>query len=171
LLLSAYLMYTATRNGPSTSAPGDGSRTLTITNNPTQEENGDEQGDDPEGSQIIGTLNLRVTRQTGPRVAWDEHVIDNEGFGKKKSKSNHLHLNIFHRILVHLRSLFQFAVFTINHGDSTSHRMNLLILIRTQVPLVHMNMTIQATITIIVPIALEEALVLQILNNHRGLVE
>jgi len=76
-------MYTAT----TTSAPGDGSRTLTITNNPTREENhGDEQGDEPEGGQIIGTLHLRPTRLTGPRVAWDEDVIDNEGFGKKKSK-------------------------------------------------------------------------------------
>lgn len=81
-------MYTATRNGPSTSTPADSSRTLTITNNPTREENGDEQGDDPEGGQIVGTLRLRTTRQTGPRVAWDEDVIDNEGFGKKKSKSN-----------------------------------------------------------------------------------
>ena len=81
-------MYTTTRNRPSTSAPGDGSRTVTITNDPTQEENGDEQEDDPEGGQIIGTLNLRVTRQSRPRVAWDEDVIDNEGFGKKKSKSN-----------------------------------------------------------------------------------
>lgn len=83
---SRHIMYTATRNGPSTSAPGHGSRTLTITNSPTQEENDDEQGDDPESSQIIGTLNLRVTRQTGPRVGWDERVIDNEEFGKKKSK-------------------------------------------------------------------------------------
>ena len=82
------VMYAATRNGPSTSAPGDSSRTLTITNNPTREETCDEQGDNPEGGQIIGTLHLRTTRQTGPRVAWDEDVIDNEGFGKKKSKSN-----------------------------------------------------------------------------------
>lgn len=82
-------MYTATRNGPSTSAPGDGSRTLTITSNPTREDNDDDQGDNPEGSQIIGTLSLRVTqRRTGPRVAWGEDVIDNEGFGKKKSKSD-----------------------------------------------------------------------------------
>lgn len=25
--------------------------------------------------------------RTGPRVQWDEEVIDNEGMGKKKSKS------------------------------------------------------------------------------------
>jgi len=84
-------MYTATRNGPSTSAPGDGSRTLTITNNLSREENDDEQGDNPEGSQIIGTLSLRgVQRRTGSRVAWGEDVVDNEGFGKKKSKSNYI---------------------------------------------------------------------------------
>ena len=84
-------MYTATRNGPSTSSPGDGSRTMTITNNPTREETGDEQGDEPEGSQIIGTLRLRTGRHPGPRVAWDEDVIDNEGFGKKKSKSKYFY--------------------------------------------------------------------------------
>ena len=81
-------MYTATRNGPSTSAPGDGSRTLIITSDPIQEAD-DERGDNPEDSQIIGTLSLRVTqRRTGPRVAWDENVVDNERAGKKKSKSN-----------------------------------------------------------------------------------
>ncbi|KAF8817479.1 hypothetical protein BYT27DRAFT_6813869 [Phlegmacium glaucopus] len=76
------MMYT----GSSTSAPGDGSRTLTITNL-SREENDDEKRDNTEGSQIIGTLSLRgVQRRTGPRVAWDEDVIDNEGIGKKKSK-------------------------------------------------------------------------------------
>lgn len=89
-LRHSIVMYTATRNGPSTSAPGDGSRTLTITNNPTREDNDDEQGDDPEGGHIIGTLRLRTTRLTGSRVAWDEDVIDNEGIGKKKSKSKFL---------------------------------------------------------------------------------
>ena len=90
------IMFTSTRNGPSTSTSGDGSRTLTITNIPTQEENGDEQADDPEGGQIIGTLHLRATRLPRPRVAWDEDVIDNEGFGKKKSKSkSHFHLSNF----------------------------------------------------------------------------
>ena len=161
-------MYTATRNGPSTSAPGHGSRTLTITNSPTQEENDDEQGDDPESSHIIGTLNLRVTRQTGPRVGWDERVIDNEEFGKKKSKGNFI--SILNRTFIHLRSLFQSAVFTINQGDLTSHRMNLLI--RTQVPpLVHMNMTIQATAKIIVPIPLQVGPALRIFSKHRGVVE
>jgi hypothetical protein len=164
-------MHTATRNGPSTSAPGDGSRTLTITNNPTREENGDEQGDDPEGGQIIGTLRLRTARLTGPRVAWDEDVVDNEGFGKKKSKSKLLfpsltHYSNSHPIVFIYILLFQFAAFIINHGDSTSRRLRmnrLLTLIRA---LVHiMTMT---TTTIIISILLEEGLVPRILS---GVVE
>ena len=115
-LKSTIVMYTsstATRNGPSTSAPGDGSRTLTITNNPTREENGDEQGDDSENGQIIGTLRLRTTRLTGPRVAWDENVIDNEGFGKKKSKSHSLSENI--SLIEFLIEFFFFSVCCIYH--------------------------------------------------------
>jgi len=34
-----------------------------------------------------GTLRLRGAPRDGPRVAWDEHVVDNEGLGRKKSKS------------------------------------------------------------------------------------
>ena len=34
-----------------------------------------------------GTLRLRGAPRNGPRVAWDEHVVDNEGLGRKKSKS------------------------------------------------------------------------------------
>lgn len=34
-----------------------------------------------------GTLRLRGAPRNGPHVAWDEHVVDNEGLGKKKSKS------------------------------------------------------------------------------------
>ena len=169
-------MYTATRNGPSTSAPGDGSRTLTITNNPTREEDGDEQGDDSEGGQVIGTLRLRTTRQTGPRVAWDDDVIDNEGFGKKKSKSKFFFFPFFqtflsnsHLIVFHLRSLFQFAAFTINHGDSTSRHLRMTRLLTLMIRiLVHiMTMTIQ----VIVTVPLKADLALQILDKHREVVE
>ena len=34
-----------------------------------------------------GTLRLRGGPRDGPRVAWDEAVVDNEGLGRKKSKS------------------------------------------------------------------------------------
>lgn len=169
-------MYTATRNGPSTSAPGDGSRTLTITNNPTREEDGDEQGDDSEGGQVIGTLRLRTTRQTGPRVAWDDDVIDNEGFGKKKSKSKFFFfhfsktfLSNSHLIVFHLRFLLQFAAFTINHGDSTSRRLRMTRLLTLMIRiLVHiMTMTIQ----VIVTVPLKADLALRILDKHREVVE
>jgi len=78
-------MQAAVQGRPSTSAPGDGSRTLTITNGPTLE---DEDGKDiePEGGQAVGTLKLRARKNT-QHVAWDEGVVDNEGSGKKKSKS------------------------------------------------------------------------------------
>ncbi|KAF8486392.1 phosphatase inhibitor-domain-containing protein [Russula ochroleuca] len=33
-----------------------------------------------------GTLRLRGGPRNGPRVAWDEAVVDNEGLGRKKSK-------------------------------------------------------------------------------------
>jgi len=36
-------------------------------------------------SRVVGTLHLRGA-SSGPRVKWDEEVVDNEGMGKKKSK-------------------------------------------------------------------------------------
>lgn len=66
-------------------APSDGSRTLTITNDSTQEDSDNTQLDS-ERENIIGSLRLRgAHRRT--HVAWGEDVIDNEGCGKKKSKS------------------------------------------------------------------------------------
>ena len=38
-------------------------------------------------AQPAGTLRLRGGPRNGPRVAWDEAVVDNEGLGRKKSKS------------------------------------------------------------------------------------
>ncbi|TEB33546.1 hypothetical protein FA13DRAFT_1627042 [Coprinellus micaceus] len=63
----------------STPAPADSSRTLTITRDPVNEE-GEVQGE------VVGTVRIRGQRRNGPRVAWDESVVDNEGAGKKKSK-------------------------------------------------------------------------------------
>ncbi|KAI9511916.1 type 1 phosphatases regulator YPI1 [Russula earlei] len=34
----------------------------------------------------VGTLRLRGGPRNGPRVVWDEEVVDNEGLGRKKSK-------------------------------------------------------------------------------------
>lgn len=59
---------------------------MTLTRGPTRQE-GDEIVDEDTGStQSLGVLRLRA-KSTGNRVAWGEDVVDNEGAGKKKSKS------------------------------------------------------------------------------------
>ncbi|KIK39777.1 hypothetical protein CY34DRAFT_807895 [Suillus luteus UH-Slu-Lm8-n1] len=64
-----------------TSAPADGSRTITLLDSQPRSE------DDVGQPGVGGTLRLRgEPRKTRQRVAWDEDVIDNEGCGKKKSK-------------------------------------------------------------------------------------
>lgn len=64
-----------------TSAPADGSRTITLHDSQPRPE------DDADQPVVVGTLRLRgEPRKTRQRVAWDEDVIDNEGSGKKKSK-------------------------------------------------------------------------------------
>lgn len=82
-------MLTAIRGGRRTFVPADGSRTLTITNDPTQEDS-DEQQLSSEGENIVGSLRLRGSHKRRQRVAWGEDVVDNEGCGKKKSKSKSL---------------------------------------------------------------------------------
>ncbi|KAF4615769.1 hypothetical protein D9613_012429 [Agrocybe pediades] len=77
--------------GPNAGTPTDGSRTMTITRDPTKEHpaSDDENEEQGPGGQVMGTLHLRGARRTNnrPRVAWNEAVIDNEGCGKKKSKT------------------------------------------------------------------------------------
>lgn len=61
-------------------APTDGSRTITLRDSQPRPED--------DGDLVVGALRLRgEPRRTRQRVAWDEDVIDNEGCGKKKSKS------------------------------------------------------------------------------------
>ncbi|KIM40774.1 hypothetical protein M413DRAFT_73108 [Hebeloma cylindrosporum] len=81
-------METAARGRPSTASPANGSRTLTITNDPTREEGEDDQDNNTEGVQPVGTLKLRggPKKKRAQRVAWNDDVVDNEFFGKKKSK-------------------------------------------------------------------------------------
>ncbi|EKM58569.1 uncharacterized protein PHACADRAFT_253015 [Phanerochaete carnosa HHB-10118-sp] len=70
----------------STSAPSDGSRTITIQDSQPREEEGANSGDEPE----VGTLRLRggprERRRSRPSVIWREDVVDNEHMGKKSSK-------------------------------------------------------------------------------------
>ena len=74
------------RRGPQTYNPTDSSRTLTITSDPTQESD-EEETVNPEGPNVIGALVLKGGDRGRQRVAWGEDVVDNEGCGKKKSKS------------------------------------------------------------------------------------
>ncbi|KAF5359814.1 hypothetical protein D9756_003638 [Leucocoprinus leucothites] len=70
----------------STSSPANGSLTVTVTDDHTNEGTGDNtQVPDSTGEQSR-VLHLRGARNTGPRVAWDDDVVDNEHLGKKKSK-------------------------------------------------------------------------------------
>ncbi|KAF7337024.1 Protein phosphatase inhibitor containing protein [Mycena venus] len=79
--------YTAAQRRPGTSAPGDGSRTITVTNTPTNEDASDGAPNDNSQPAPVGALHLRGgVRRTRQRVAWDEDVVDNEGCGRKSSK-------------------------------------------------------------------------------------
>jgi len=77
-------MASVVQNRSFTSAPSDGSRTITVLDlQPRPEGDPSQSGD----SQTVGTLRLRGgPRRIRPHVAWGEDVIDNEGSGKKKSK-------------------------------------------------------------------------------------
>ena len=83
-----------TRMRPSTGTPNDGSRTITIRDSQPREEcdEGSGAGDvnvdgvDQTGRDV-GVLRLRGGPSNQPRVSWKEDVVDNEGMGKKKSKS------------------------------------------------------------------------------------
>ncbi|KAJ7880760.1 phosphatase inhibitor-domain-containing protein [Mycena olivaceomarginata] len=89
------MAYLAPQRRPGTSAPGDGSRTITITPTPANEdgsagpteEGGSGTNDGVPASAIVGALHLRGgVRRSRARVAWDENVVDNEGCGRKSSK-------------------------------------------------------------------------------------
>lgn len=60
----------------------DGSRTITVEDNQPREE-----GQTDEEPSTVGTLRLRGVARHRQRVVWREDVVDNEGAGKKKSKS------------------------------------------------------------------------------------
>jgi hypothetical protein len=78
----------AAQRRPDTSAPSDGSRTITITGAPPHEDDGSSAGPSGESSSAVGTLRLRgATKKSRQRVVWSDDVVDNEGCGRKSSKS------------------------------------------------------------------------------------
>ena len=98
------MAYVTTRLRPGTSNPPDGSRTITITPTPAVEGEGEGEGEGGEDERRenefpaegqedgdpgqVGTLRLTGgSSRRGPRVVWDEDVVDNEGAGRKSSKS------------------------------------------------------------------------------------
>jgi protein phosphatase 1 regulatory subunit 11 len=60
----------------------EGSHTALVLQNPAEQRDA--------SAPPAGTLCLRGGPRNGPRVAWDEAVVDNEGLGRKKSKSTYL---------------------------------------------------------------------------------
>lgn len=101
------MSYLSTRAGAALGAPSDGSRTITIhdfqpregqrPNDDSSRGDGHGQGsghraeseEREDGPRVDGVLMLRGGRMR-PRVTWTEDVVDNEGMGKKKSKSEYL---------------------------------------------------------------------------------
>ncbi|KAG8213530.1 phosphatase inhibitor-domain-containing protein [Butyriboletus roseoflavus] len=80
-------MITVSQRRPHTSAPADGSRTLTLRDVRPRPEDDDSAGGGAGPSTTAGVLKLRGTqRRTRQRVAFGADVVDNEGCGKKKSK-------------------------------------------------------------------------------------
>lgn len=80
---------------PSSLSPADGSRTITVTTDPTKEEGqSDSSQEQTPGEAPARVLRLRGAKRAGPRVAWDDDVVDNEHMGKKKSKSTPLSLHL-----------------------------------------------------------------------------
>ena len=81
------------QGGPSTAMSREGSRTALVVQNPAEQRDASAL---PDLSGALappaGTLRLRGGQRNGPRVAWDEAVVDNEGLGRKKSKSTYLAL-------------------------------------------------------------------------------
>lgn len=78
----------ATRAASGLFSPTDGSRTIVIHDSQPREEASGSEGDGSE-DRLVGTLLLRGGPRSRPAVTWNEDVVDNEGMGKKKSKSEY----------------------------------------------------------------------------------
>ena len=128
----------AVRQRPETVAPSHGSRTMTLTSAPPVE--GDTVGSSDGESSTVGALRLNGGARTRRRVhvEWEESVVDNEGCGRKSSKSE---CNAADDPLLMMMSR-QYVAYTIDRSDSTSRLMNRrrrhrrLMMIRTRIAVV-----------------------------------
>ena len=83
------------QSGPASSMSREGSRTMLVVQNAAEQRDASALPElDGALAPPAGTLRLRGAHRDGPRVAWDEAVVDNEGLGKKKSKSTYCALEI-----------------------------------------------------------------------------
>ena len=80
------IMSLVPQSGPSSSMSREGSRTALIVQNTTEQRDA-APSELTAGRPPPGTLRLRGGPRASPHVAWDEDVVDNEGLGRKKSKS------------------------------------------------------------------------------------
>jgi len=120
-------MSLAPQGGPSSAVSREGSRTALVVQNAEQR---DASSAALPGLAVglppAGTLRLRGAPRDGPHVAWDEHVVDNEGLGRKKSKSTCLQELMLEDICVSnaegLSHVYQFVASTIDQDNSTSRR-------------------------------------------------
>lgn len=81
-------MALAPQSGPTSSMSREGSRTAVVVQDAAEQRDASAlPGLDGALAPPAGTLRLRGGPRNGPRVAWDEAVVDNEGLGRKKSKS------------------------------------------------------------------------------------
>lgn len=79
------IMALAPQSGSTSTMSREGSRTVLVVQNAVEQRDASALPD-LDGTPA-GTLRLRGGPRGGPRVAWDEAVVDNEGLGRKKSKS------------------------------------------------------------------------------------
>jgi hypothetical protein len=99
----------ATRRNPGTYGASDGSRTLTMRDDQPREDDGAAGGSGAPGAgssttDAIGVLHLHGGPRPARRVMWTEETVDNEGAGRKKSKSTSSELLLSRQELM-LRSL------------------------------------------------------------------
>ena len=76
------------QGGPSNAMSREGSRTALMVQDANQRDvSAASMSELAVGLAPAGTLRLRGAQRDGPHVAWNEDVVDNEGLGRKKSKS------------------------------------------------------------------------------------
>lgn len=100
----------------------EGSHTALVTRD-TDQHDASAQPDLTLGLAPGGTLHLRGGLRDRPHVAWGEDVVDNEGLGRKKSKSTYARFALKENDAKRFGDSVQFVVSTINQGNSTNHHL------------------------------------------------